>query len=739
MLPTRSSPPAPARPGRVRVAILASLLSAAFWSPAAPAAPLPPDPAEYFRQALQQERPSNPTPEYLAQRRRKLEEAARSIRSLGDMSRVLLLLEWRGGHLSPQEADIDRQVRETVIEQFEQGLRGAMRRGDVNQRVAAANLIGETVSGARRQDIETVETSRLLNDKKLQPAYRYLRQRIKTMVGDLDRLARDPSPDVRTAAARSLGNIEGDPRVTAQALQRLLHDSDTAVRRAAAAALVNALQIVVQLNNERIGLRTPIEDLPEDATLVDEYRASARGEPLRSVIEFVPAAASGLEDTDAAVRRSCVDACRKGSSTLVSMTTMPLVQESEMPPKGYPLSPEDMARVVGQRNLVFALLEGMTPALRIFRNQTPLWARVATDSDPVVREKVRHVFEDLALTVQKIKHLQQVVAYPNLPPYNADEKKAAEKKVGQAAAPGVPGAVSAPVFEVGDPMLPQGPAASAAQPAVLEGPIKMTPQEAAPSGPIPFPPLPPAPPVEGTPAVGGQAKPDQKPKTEDLPPPKKLPGSPAGVHLEQALDLARGALVAGLSDRNPKVRLASVDALETMGDAAAPTVPALVRALKDPDRFVRWAASRTLGKLAPRRPDLAVPVLAGMLQPDEDLSVRLSAANTLSLFGPTAGAAVPALTRALGSRDSEVRVAALKSLESVGTDAVPALTAITGRLRDSNTQVRTEAARVLARFGPLAIESLPALRKALFDPAEEVRRAASDAILSIDVKKKGPG
>jgi hypothetical protein len=49
--------------------------------------------------------------------------------------------------------------------------------------------------------------------------------------------------------------------------------------------------------------------------------------------------------------------------------------------------------------------------------------------------------------------------------------------------------------------------------------------------------------------------------------------------------------------------------------------------------------------------------------------------------------------------------------------------------------VRAEAARVLARFGPLAAESLPALRKAVFDPAEEVRRAASDAILLIDVKK----
>ena len=34
--------------------------------------------------------------------------------------------------------------------------------------------------------------------------------------------------------------------------------------------------------------------------------------------------------------------------------------------------------------------------------------------------------------------------------------------------------------------------------------------------------------------------------------------------------------------------------------AAAPTIPVLTRSLRDSDRFVRWAAARTLGKLAPK-------------------------------------------------------------------------------------------------------------------------------------------
>ncbi len=732
MWTTRSSAPP---------AAFAALL-AAMLVPAAPAAPLSPDPVEVFRLALLQERPLTPTPESLQIRRQKLEEAARNLRSLGDMSRALLLLEWRSGQLRPQEADIDRQIRQMVIENFERGLRAIMRSGDVQQRIAAANLIGETVSGARRQDIETVETELLLRpspDKRTGPAgFRYLRDRMKKMAGDLDNLANDPSPEVRISAARALGNIEGDPKEVAPALQRLIRAAEPTVRQAAAAAILNALQVVIQLSNERISLQNPLEDLPEEPTDVDLARARYRGEPLRSITQFVPVASGSLEDSDPAVRRLCVEACRKSSAALVTLLTLTslLKREDEMPPKGFPLTSEEQAMVLNQRAIVYAILESVTPVLREFRNEAPAWARVATDSDPTVRIEVRHIFEDLALAIQRINHLEQSVNYPGLPP-RSEEKKPNDKKP----EPSKIGRTGGAALEW---QLPPGGLPDATQTASLGAPIKVAshelPSSPEPVGPVPVGPLPAGPEPEPDAVLGAPAATalpaTQLPKPEDLPPPAKLKGSNIPLPLETALDLARGALIAGLSDPDPKVRLASLDALETMGNAAAPAVPALVGSLRDSDRFVRWAASRTLGKLAPRGANEAVPALDRLLNPEEDLSVRLSAANSLAKYGATAGAAVGALGRALQAKDSEVRLAALKTLEAVGTDATPALPGIAWRLKDPNPSVRAEAARVLSRFGSLASGDLPALRKALFDPVEDVRRAASDAILAIDVKQK---
>jgi HEAT repeat protein len=246
------------------------------------------------------------------------------------------------------------------------------------------------------------------------------------------------------------------------------------------------------------------------------------------------------------------------------------------------------------------------------------------------------------------------------------------------------------------------------------------------------------------------------------------------------------ALVRGLQDPDVRNRLAAVDALEALmarpeGRTVAeefgtdaqgkPTREAkaaakeagrgLVRALSDPDRFVRWAASRTLGRMAPlkevaqpddswyyraaralgKMPPLkedelkdvergAVTGLARVLS-DSDPDVRLRAARALERFGDAARPAVPALARASVRGDVEARIVATRAIETIGGSPDAAVPALAISLADQNVRLRRAAAEALAAYGADALAAKPALERALLDPDPEVRRGASDALLEI--------
>jgi len=204
---------------------------------------------------------------------------------------------------------------------------------------------------------------------------------------------------------------------------------------------------------------------------------------------------------------------------------------------------------------------------------------------------------------------------------------------------------------------------------------------------------------------------------------------------------AVGALIRGLTDRDPKIRTETANVLRRIGSAANPAVPILTAMLKDPERDVRSAAAWALGSSRPdpksvipalvasvrAEPDRrclaavrtlgaigepAVPSLIDLLK-EKDPKIRWMTVSALDQIGSGAKTAVPALIEALHEPDREVRYQIAEAIAKVGPDAVDRLIVA---LRDRDPKVRGGSARALALLGERAKAAVPALIAALADP-----------------------
>jgi len=186
------------------------------------------------------------------------------------------------------------------------------------------------------------------------------------------------------------------------------------------------------------------------------------------------------------------------------------------------------------------------------------------------------------------------------------------------------------------------------------------------------------------------------------------------------------------------VRRSAMHFLEDLEDRAEPALDLLIERLEDPDRFLRWAAARTLANLPVDKAAKAVPALRRVLS-YPDMDVRLAAVATLVHLEELAKDALPELEKGIlqQHRDPEYRLAVMKALISIGpVNSIPAIPTVVKALKDGDARVRRTAAEVLGKFGPLARQAIPALREALGDDDAEVRENASLAILNILENKK---
>jgi HEAT repeat protein len=203
--------------------------------------------------------------------------------------------------------------------------------------------------------------------------------------------------------------------------------------------------------------------------------------------------------------------------------------------------------------------------------------------------------------------------------------------------------------------------------------------------------------------------------------------------LGKKLAAAAPALASRLKEKEVRIRLGCLYALEAMDRQAVKAVKEVAQALKDNNHYVRWAAVRSLGRMAPLNDaKMAGKVVDGLipLLKEKNQYVKITTLAALERYGPAAKIAVVPLAKAVERGNSEVQVWAIRALVAVGTDAKPSVPSlIKALLSGPKAKVRLAAANALARFGAPSEDVEKALRKALADADSEVRQAASEALL----------
>ena len=165
----------------------------------------------------------------------------------------------------------------------------------------------------------------------------------------------------------------------------------------------------------------------------------------------------------------------------------------------------------------------------------------------------------------------------------------------------------------------------------------------------------------------------------------------------------------------------AIEALQKMGPAAKPAIPALEHALaKDQQSYIRLLAGQALAQLEGVG---ACSALEKAFAHDPDNRGNLL--HTILGIKPRCPKLAQMLIANLDERPPSDWVG---PLSEIGADAVPALARA---LKSSNLYVRQNAAVALAGMKPLPPDAIPPLAAALKDPNSDVRASATAALLHV--------
>ena len=149
--------------------------------------------------------------------------------------------------------------------------------------------------------------------------------------------------------------------------------------------------------------------------------------------------------------------------------------------------------------------------------------------------------------------------------------------------------------------------------------------------------------------------------------------------------------------------------------------------------FYNFVLAKSDGKA-----EQALPALIEALK-DENRFMRFEAAIALGYMGEEVEQIVPALVEALNDKDISVRYKAAYSLGQIGEQAEQAVPALIEVLKDYNVLMSSYAAEALGMIGGKAKQAIPHLKELLIGEKDiDVKFQASFALTKLE-RKRGEG
>jgi HEAT repeat protein len=572
-----------------------------------------------------------------------------------------------------------------------------------DRRLAAANLVNETITTNRVNRATTTGLRTPTRDEGPRP------EQFLELIDDLTALTKDPASQTVQAAALALANLHGELDNQTQVLSGAIRvltisnkDKDLSDDKPEGKTDPKLVEKeIAEMRDELKKLATGADKIVGtlsgllDSTDIPTREAAAAGlgdvvtpplppgqqvrpgntaEFIRVVELVIPAACRGLSATQPPeVRRLSAQAVLLIVNALVDLVNEGVATSTLRPEFGGSKPPQPSFD--SSREDFLGNFDRVDRVVRTLQANLATLTRAGEDPDAATRLESRRVLEGIARVGVRTSRArpERIIAPKPVTedkPADPKPKKPLEESFNDGADGGLPGFLVAPVVLI------------------------------APPAPVP----------------------PEKPKAD--PTPDNLAAGLAGRLKE---------ILPGLTDPNVRGRLATMDILENLEDQAQPAVDQIVKALQDPNRYVRWSACRVLGKFGRDKvkPDLVVPGLAKVLR-DPDLDLQIAAANALERYGAAASRAVDVLAETVDQGDPESRISKMRTLTAVGGEnSGPAMTAIARNLLDQNKRVRVAAAETLGSFRKAAAGTEKELRAAVGDRDPEVRRAVSEAILRV--------